>query len=57
MQECRDESEIYNYQRIQLLHDKFINGILGVPKVRLDCNSDFVTNSYGESWDSSCGKS
>ena len=29
MQECRDESEIYNYQQIQLLNDKFINGILG----------------------------
>ena len=31
MQECRDESEIYNYQRIQLLNNKlkFINGILG----------------------------
>ena len=28
MKECRDESEIYNYQRIQLLNNKFINGIL-----------------------------
>ena len=30
MQECRDESEIYNYQQIQLLNNKFINVILGV---------------------------
>ena len=30
MQECRDESEIYNYQRIQLSNNKFINVILGV---------------------------
>jgi len=29
MQEFRDESEIYNCQRIQLSNDKFINGILG----------------------------
>ena len=29
MQECRHESEIYNYQRIQLLNNKFINGLLG----------------------------
>ena len=29
MQECRDESEIYNYQRIQRSNNKFINGILG----------------------------
>ena len=29
MQECRDESEIYNYQRIQLSNNKFINEILG----------------------------
>ena len=31
MKECRDESEIYNYQWIQLLNNKnnkFINGIL-----------------------------
>ena len=28
MQECRDESEIYNYQRIQLLNNQFINVIL-----------------------------
>ena len=27
--ECRDESEIYNYQRIQLSNNKFIDGILG----------------------------
>ena len=29
MQEGRDESEIYNYKRIQLSNNKFINGILG----------------------------
>ena len=29
MQECRDENEIYNYQKIQLSNDKFINEILG----------------------------
>ena len=30
MQECRKESEIYNYKLIQLLnHNKLINGILG----------------------------
>ena len=29
MQECRDESEICNYQRIQFSNNKFINGILG----------------------------
>ena len=29
MQECRDETEIYNYQEIQLSKNKFINGILG----------------------------
>ena len=28
MQKCRDESEIYKYQRIQLSNDKFINEIL-----------------------------
>ena len=28
MHECRDESEIYSYQQIQLSTDKFINGIL-----------------------------
>ena len=29
MQKYRDESEIYNYQRIQLSNNKFINVILG----------------------------
>ena len=29
MQECRDESEIYIYQWIQLANNKFINGISG----------------------------
>ena len=30
MQEFRDEAEMYIYQRIQLSHNKFINGILMV---------------------------
>ena len=30
MQEFRDEAEMYSYQRIQLLYNKFINGILMV---------------------------
>ena len=29
MQEYRDESEIYNYQRIQLSNNTLINGIFG----------------------------
>ena len=29
MQERRDESEIYNFQWIQIWNNKFINGILG----------------------------
>ena len=29
MRECRDESEIHKYQRIQLSNNKFINRILG----------------------------
>ena len=38
MQECRDESEIDNYQRIQLLNNKFINGVWwGVRLSWLDC--------------------
>ena len=28
MQECRDESEIYYYQHIQLSNKKFMNGIV-----------------------------
>ena len=28
-QECRDESEIYNYHRAQLSNNKFVNGIFG----------------------------
>ena len=35
IQECRDESEIYNYQRIQLSNNRLINGSLGGT---LDCN-------------------
>ena len=38
MQECRDESEIYNYQHIQVSNNKFIDGILGgVRLIWLDC--------------------
>jgi len=39
MQEWRDESEIYNYQRIQLSNNKFINEILGVRLTWQDCNA------------------
>ena len=50
MKECRDESEIYNYQWIQLLNNKnnkFINGILAgggkgggrVCLTRFDCKT------------------
>jgi len=42
MQECRDESEIYNYQRIQLSNNKFINGAWGVRLTWFDCNSHFM---------------
>ena len=38
MQERKDESQIYNYQRIQLSNDKFMNGILAG---MLDCKSYF----------------
>ena len=38
MQECRDESEIYNYQQIQLSNNKLINEMLGVRLTWLDCN-------------------
>ena len=38
MQECTDESNIYNYQRIQLSNNKFINGIFGVRLTWVDCN-------------------
>ena len=41
MQECRDECEIYNYQRIQLSNNKFINRILRVRLTWLDCNLFF----------------
>ena len=37
IQECRDESEIYIYQWIQLSNNKFINGISGVRLTWLDC--------------------
>ena len=42
MLECRDESEIYNYQRIHLLNNKFINVILGVHLTWLDGNISFI---------------
>ena len=41
MHECRDESEIYNYQRIQLSNDGILVGGGGGGGVRwtwLDCN-------------------
>ena len=34
-QKCRDETEMYNYQWIQPLHNNFINAILTCP----DCNT------------------
>ena len=36
-QECRDETEIYNYQRIQPSRDKFINATLRVSLTCPDC--------------------
>ena len=39
MQECRDESEIYNCQWTQLSNNKFIDGILGVCLTLLDCKN------------------
>ena len=36
MQQYRDESEIYNYQRIRLWNNKFIKGILGARWGTLD---------------------
>ena len=40
MHECRDESEIYNYQRIQLSNDGILveGGGGGVRWTWLDCN-------------------
>ena len=38
-QECKNESEIYNYQRIQLSNDKFINRNLEESLTWFDCNS------------------
>ena len=40
MHECRDESEIYNYQRIQLSNDGILvgGGGEGVRWTWLDCN-------------------
>ena len=49
MKGCRDESEIYNHQQIQLLNNKVINGILagggggGVCLTRLDCKTPVYT--------------
>ena len=42
MQECIDESEMYNYQGIQPSNNKFINEILGVHFTWLECNSHFT---------------
>ena len=40
--ECWGESEVYNYQKIQLLNDKFVNGIfrvcLTVNNTEVDCS-------------------
>ena len=59
MQECRDESESYNYQWTQLSNNiiLFINGILGVHFTWLDYNQPsklkflrgrhLATNSFG----------
>ena len=44
MQECRNESEIYNYQRVQLSNNKFINGILRVRMTWFDCKRSFIIN-------------
>ena len=38
MQECRYESEIYNYWWIQLSNDELINEMLGVRSTWFDCN-------------------
>ena len=48
MQECRDETDVYNYQRIQPSNNKFINAILGVGGgggVRLTCPECIVNLS------------
>ena len=44
MQECRHESEIYNYQQIQLSNNKFINVILGGGGGTLDLVQVFGPN-------------
>ena len=45
MHECRDESEIYNYQRIQLSNDGILVGGGGGVKLDLvDCNEISIKN-------------
>ena len=49
MQQCRDEFEIYNYQRIRLSNNKLINGILGEyasPGLTVTSNLYFPTAYY-----------
>ena len=50
MQECRDEFEIYNCQRTQLSNNKFINGILGVRLIWLDCKFNVFIGSGVVHW-------
>ena len=57
MQECRDESEIYIYQWIQLSNNKFINVISGAGGVRLtwlDCNNNNVKQCWRFRFYASC---
>ena len=44
MQECRDESEIYNYQQIQLMNNSLMES-WGVRLTWLDCNKDVINNT------------
>ena len=46
MQECRDESDIYNYQRIQLSNNKFIMGAWGVRLTWLDGKKPWHTEQF-----------
>ena len=55
MQECRDESEIYIYQWIQLLNNKFINSFrAGVRLTWLDCNNNIVKQCWRFRFYASC---
>ena len=46
MQECKDETEIYNYQWIQPSNNKFINAILLVCLTCPDCNTKIIKLNY-----------